>query len=136
MQKLCVAVLLLALAACAGSAPNAAESAARRPNIVFVMADDMGWDVWPKRDGASHPLDDGHSLSRLLPNIDRWMGAEGLFLSRHYAASTCSPSRQSLLSGRQPHRVNHNNKACDGLPVQMPTLATRLKQVGYRTALG
>ena len=98
-----------------------------------MLADDWGYDLWPRqRDGASHPLDDGHSLSRLLPQIDRWLVAEGLQLTRHYTASTCSPSRQSLLSGRSPHRVNHNNKACEGLPLRMPTLATRLKAAGYQ----
>ena len=106
---------------------------AERPNIVFVLVDDLGWgDVGSffhngRDDAPSLPF---HST----PNLDR-MAAEGARMTHHYvAAPVCAPSRASLLQGvTQGHanvRDNHFDKALE----RNHTHATVLGEAGYATA--
>lgn len=99
-------------------------SAADKPNIVFILADDLGWG------------DIGCNGQKTLttPNIDR-MAAEGMRFTRHYAGSTvCAPSRCVLMTGLHTGhcrvRGNDNWIIPDG-DVTVPNL---LKKAGYRTA--
>jgi arylsulfatase A-like enzyme len=116
--------LLWATAAGASTAP--AEEAAR-PNIVFILADDLGWaDVgWHKREIAT-------------PNLDA-LAAGGVKLENHYVCPTCSPTRAALLTGRSPSRFGILEPIADrstlALPPGTTTLADVLKSRGYRTAL-
>jgi arylsulfatase B len=64
----------------------AAEEA--KPNIIFIMADDLGW-----ADVAFHG---GNAPT---PNLDR-LAAAGLELTQHYVAPVCSPTRTGLMTGR------------------------------------
>ena len=67
---------------------------AQRPNIVLIMADDMGWG-----DSATY----GHKLIQ-TPNLDR-LASEGVKFTQCYSAcGVCSPSRSSILTGRTPYR--------------------------------
>ncbi len=99
-----------------------AVSAADRPNIVLVLADDQGWG---ETGYNGHP--DLHT-----PVLDT-MAAEGLRFDRFYAAApNCSPTRTSILTGRHPNRSgvfapNHTTR-----PEEI-TLAQILKDAGYRT---
>ncbi|MCB1210320.1 MAG: sulfatase-like hydrolase/transferase, partial [Verrucomicrobiales bacterium] len=63
-------------------------SAATPPNIVFIMADDLGW-----ADVAFHG---GNAPT---PNLDK-LAAENLELTHHYVAPVCSPTRTALMTGR------------------------------------
>lgn len=97
------------------------------PNIVILMADDLGWN------------DVGYHGSEIrTPNLDRLAG-EGVRLDRFYAHPTCSPTRASLMTGKSPVRLgifaplSKNNPT--GLPLEESTLADRLKEQGYQTAL-
>lgn len=98
----------------------------RPPNIVLILADDLGYgDV-----GAY-----GSSLS--TPNMDR-MASEGmLFRQVSSASSVCSPSRAGLLTGRYGARVGIPYvlfpDSAEGLPENETTLASSLRSVGYRT---
>lgn len=103
-----------------------------RPNIVIILADDLGWgDV-----GAYG------SLNNLTPNLDR-LAAEGLRFTQGYAGSpTCSPSRFALLTGRYPGRLDGGlqeplvtRDERSGIPPEHPTLASLLRDSGYATAL-
>jgi arylsulfatase A len=98
--------------------------AAERPNIVVILADDVGWgDV-----GFN-----GRTTWR-TPNLDR-LASQGTVLRRFYAgAVTCAPSRAVLLTGRHTihNRVTRND---DDLPAEEVTIAEALKPLGYRTAL-
>lgn len=86
-----VAVLLFACSFYFLTAASAAEDA-RRPNILFILADDLGW------------ADIGYHDSDIrTPHLDRLAG-EGLRLNQHYVYPTCSPTRVALLSGRFPSR--------------------------------
>ena len=77
----------------AGIAPvTAAETA--KPNIVVVMADDMGWG-----DSATY----GHPTIQ-SPNIDK-LAQQGMKFTQGYSAcGVCSPSRSAILTGRTPYR--------------------------------
>jgi len=113
---------LLLIAALAGIAP--AVAAPPRPNIVFFLADDLGWaDVsW-------------HGSRDALPALDA-LAAEGLRLEAHYVNPMCSPTRAALLSGRYASRFGVTAAQNDlALPLGTPTLASILAAAGYDTAL-
>jgi len=119
-----VALLLPALSHAA-----TATAPARPPNIVFILADDLGYgDV-----GAY-----GQERIR-TPNLDR-LAAEGLRFTRHYSGSAvCAPSRCVLLTGRHPgHAQIRDNTEVQPegqfpLEADTPTLPRLLQRLGYRT---
>ena len=81
-------------------APAAAASTAR-PNLLFILADDLGWaDV-----GWHRPANYSEAHTPYLDGLVR----RGVDLDRHYAFKFCSPSRSSLQTGRNPIHVNVNN---------------------------
>jgi arylsulfatase A-like enzyme len=84
--------LVAALAGWLASGAVAQESAAPRPNVIYILADDLGW------------ADVGYHGSEILtPNLDR-LAAEGARLDQFYVYPTCSPTRVALVSGRYPSR--------------------------------
>ncbi|XP_059128018.1 arylsulfatase G [Peromyscus eremicus] len=102
---------------------------APKPNIVIILADDMGWG----------DLGANWAETKVTPNLDK-MASEGMrFVDFHAAASTCSPSRASLLTGRLGLRngVTHNFAVTSvgGLPLNETTLAEVLQPAGYATAM-
>lgn len=115
---------MLALAALASS-PVCGEQNAK-PNIVFILADDMGFGD----PGCYNP-----DSKIPTPNIDR-LAAEGIrFIDAHAPGALCVPSRYGLLTGRYPMRATLRpaRQACieDG----RMTLASLLRRNGYRTAM-
>jgi arylsulfatase A-like enzyme len=98
-----------------------ASPAASRPNIVIVVADDMGW-----RDtgyqGSPHAK---------TPHLDD-LAARGVRFDNFYAAQQmCSPGRFAILTGRAPFRVGLH--ALGAMRPQEITIAKALKSIGYRT---
>jgi arylsulfatase A-like enzyme len=105
-----------------GQVPAPAARAARKPNIVLVMADDQGWG-----DMAYN----GHPVLQ-TPNFDA-MAAEALRFDRFYAAApVCSPTRGSVMTGRHPNRFGCF-KWGHSLRPQEITVAEALKTAGYVT---
>src|SRR5258705_10698960 len=106
---------------------------AAKPNIVFILADDLGYaDVscYGQRDYTT-------------PNIDR-LAIDGLKFTQGYSNSaSCSPTRTGLITGRYQMRlpvgleepINATTPKGVGLPPSHPTLPLLLKQSGYGTAL-
>ena len=96
----------------------------RAPNIVFIMADDLGWN------------DVGfHGGSAPTPVLDR-MAREGLELTQHYVAPVCSPTRTGLLTGRCWSRFGVTNPQNErALPWDTVTLPKALQAHGYDTCL-
>ncbi len=104
-----------------------------KPNIVFIMADDLGYaDVscYGQRDYTT-------------PNVDR-LAIEGVKFTQGYANSAvCSPTRTALITGRYQYRlaagleetINLQSPKNAGLPPGHPTLPSLLKKVGYATTL-
>ncbi|MCP5432195.1 MAG: sulfatase-like hydrolase/transferase [Alphaproteobacteria bacterium] len=131
---------LALLAACgpgadeAAKAPPAPEQAAAagagRPNVVVIIADDLGW-----ADVSTYGLDRVPT-----PNIDR-IAKDGVAFSNGYVvAPVCTVSRSGLLTGRYPQRfgieyLNMDDEINLGLPVSETTIADRLKKAGYHTGL-
>lgn len=126
-----VLLTLLAAAGLYAPEPTAREDAAPpRPNILFILADDLGYgDI-----GAN-----GNALID-TPNIDTLADA-GVRLSSFYApANVCTPSRAGFLTGRYPVRMGlakgvirpHSEH---GLGADETTLASVLQSAGYRTAM-
>jgi arylsulfatase B len=121
-----VAVLLaLASALALGAAEPAA---ARQPNIIVLLADDLGFADVGFRGGEIE-----------TPSIDR-LAREGVVLDRYYVAPICSPTRAALMTGRDPiklgiayDQINPWNNV--GLAPSETTLAELLKGDGYQTAL-
>ncbi|XP_058026383.1 arylsulfatase G isoform X4 [Ahaetulla prasina] len=101
----------------------------KKPNFIVILADDVGWGDF----GANW------DLKKDTPNLDK-IAQEGMrFVDFHSAASTCSPSRASLLTGRLGLRngVTHNFAVSSvaGLPLNETILAEVLKEAGYLTAM-
>lgn len=103
---------------------------ARRPNILFILGDDLGW-----ADLSSYGSPNIHT-----PNLDR-LGRQGVRFTDAYSGSaTCSPTRFSLYTGRYPGRTKGGlaEPIADrsvGLEPTHPTLASLLRGAGYATAL-
>jgi arylsulfatase A-like enzyme len=106
---------------------SAAEPPAA-PNIVFILADDLGW-----KDVGYH----GSEIK--TPNIDG-LAAIGAKLEQFYVTPLCSPTRACLLTGRYPMRQGLQTLvifpwAQYGLPLEERTLPQALKQCGYETSM-
>ncbi len=108
--------------------------AAERPNVIFILTDDQGWN---DARFAGHPY-------VLTPHLDRF-ASEGTWFRQFYVAATvCSPSRTAFMTGHPParHRVHghfssHEQNAARAMPdwldPQVTTLPDLLKTVGYAT---
>ena len=108
--------------------PAVGEAQGRRPNIVLIVADDMGY------------ADVGFHGSRDIPtpNIDALARGGIRFTDAYVSGPYCSPTRAGLLTGLYPQRFGHEFNPARGefgLPVEQTTIADRLKAAGYRTAL-
>ncbi|MEP6558983.1 MAG: sulfatase-like hydrolase/transferase [Burkholderiales bacterium] len=106
-----------------------------RPNIVFVVADDLGFADLGCYGGRAP----------VSPTLDR-LAANGLLLTDGYSnAPVCSPTRFALMTGRYQYRlrgaldepINSRSRGSTtlGLPPEVPTVPSLLKASGYRTAL-
>lgn len=97
--------------------------ASERPNIVFILADDLGW-----RDIGYHQSD------IKTPHLDR-LAAGGIRLDQHYVYPVCSPTRVGLLTGRGPSRFGVLTPLGDKqvLPHDLLTLPRGLQEAGYAT---
>lgn len=130
-----LAAFLLGAAALPWSAGSAAAAGTPRPDVILIVADDLGPGDLSCYGGRSAPT----------PHLDQ-MAREGVRFTRYYAASPiCSPSRCGLLTGQFPGRwrltsylqTRAGNRACeqaDFLDPRAPTLPRALKAAGYATA--
>lgn len=101
--------------------------AAERPNLILLLADDMGY----------ADVEAFGGVDSLTPNLNR-LAAEGARMTQFYAASAvCTPTRASVLTGRYPLRwgiTRHFPDDEQHLPPESITLPELLKGAGYRTA--
>ena len=101
---------------------------AKQPNIIAIMADDIGWFNL----GCYHQ---GMMASR-TPNLDR-LAAEGIRFTDYYAEASCTAGRANFITGQLPIRTGLTTVgqagAKVGMPAEAPTIATALKSMGYAT---
>lgn len=120
-----VGLLAALLTGCASTPPvgGSAEQTARKPNIVFILVDDVGWG------DVSY-----HGSEIQTPNIDA-LAASGVKLERSYVFPICSPTRAALLTGRNPlsYGLDGPLSPRETLPLDVTLLPQRLKQSGYQT---
>ncbi len=105
-----------------------ALSAAAKPNILLIVADDMGY-----ADVGFHGCKDIPT-----PSIDSLAASGVRFTSGYVSGPYCSPTRAGLLTGRYQTRFGHEfnpDPAGTGLPLTETTIADRLKAAGYATGL-
>jgi arylsulfatase A-like enzyme len=127
--------------ACLLTAPHAIAQEKRPPNIIFILADDLGW------------TDVGCQGTKFYetPNIDK-LAARGLRLTSFYHSQNCAPTRAALMSGQYAPRTGvytvgslERGEAKDRkmnvpanetkLPLDRTTIAQAMKDAGYATAL-
>jgi len=99
-------------------------TAAERPNVVYLLADDLGWS-----DISTHP---GGSIP--TPNIDR-LFRQGVELRNFLGWCVCSPTRAMLLTGRHPFRVGTGPETGGELEKAETTMAEGFQANGYRTGV-
>ncbi|WP_437879772.1 choline-sulfatase [Pseudomonas sp. LRF_L74] len=97
----------------------------KRPNILFIMADQMAAPILPLYDERS-PIK--------LPNLMRLAQDSVVFDSAYCNSPLCAPSRFTLVSGQLPSQIGAYDNAAD-FPADVPTYAHYLRRLGYRTAL-
>ena len=129
--------LFLAFLGLIPSVPRiAAQTApAPRPNIVFILCDDLGYgDVGVFFQNQRAALKDRSVPYFTTPRIDT-LARDGVQLTQHYAgAPVCAPSRASLLGGLTQGRANVRDNQFDKALADSHTLGTVLHQAGYATA--
>ncbi len=140
MKRLVLACVGVGAALAVISADAAVAPRTARPNLVFILADDLGW-----RDLGCYG-----STFYETPNLDR-LAAKGMRFTDAYAAcSVCSPTRASILTGKYPARLHltdwlpgrpdrpdqklNRPVILPHLPLEEVTIAEALKDAGYRTA--
>jgi arylsulfatase A len=114
-----------------GLAAAAVPARADKPNLLVILADDLGLECLSAYGGKSHPT----------PHLDR-LAAQGMRFTHCFSNPYCSPSRATLLTGRYPFRNGlqevlfaAERQADIYLHPDQPSFARQLKQAGYTTAL-
>ncbi len=117
-----LAVLVLA------ATPAGAQTAGKKPNIIFIMGDDIGWsNIGAYNQGI---------MSGRTPNLDR-LASEGMRFTDYYAEASCTAGRANFITGEIPIRTGMTTVgqagAKIGIPAEAVTIATALKSMGYAT---
>ena len=125
IPKLILLTLAFGLAVGVGAPAQAAD---KKPNILFIMGDDVGWfNVEPYHQGI---------MSGKTPNLMR-LAKEGMRFTDYYAEASCTAGRANFITGELPIRTGLTTVgqagADVGMPAQACTLATALKAQGYAT---
>jgi arylsulfatase A-like enzyme len=123
LKSILLPALILAI-----SFGNLVAAENKKPNILFIVGDDMGY-----ADVGFHGCKDIPT-----PNLDALAKSGVRFTSGYVSAPYCSPCRAGLLTGRYQQKFGHEFNPTlpgTGLPLTEKTIADRLKKVGYATAL-
>jgi arylsulfatase A-like enzyme len=129
-------LLLLSLSISASFAQTTTGQTSQKPNIIFILVDDMGWgDVgafWQKQRAQANNRSEPWQFTPALDAI----AANGAMLTNHYcAAPVCAPSRASLMLGVHQGHANVRNNQFDKALQETHTMPSVLKAAGYHTSL-
>jgi arylsulfatase A-like enzyme len=128
-----------ATASATGALNDVPNNAARRPNLLFILADDLGWG-----DLSCYGRPDYQT-----PNLDK-LASQGIkFTNAYSAAPVCTPTRVGFHTGRYPARLpvglkepiferkelSEEELKTTGIPHEHPTISSLIKAAGYSTAL-
>lgn len=121
-------MILASLLSAVIATPVAPAVAVEKPNILFVVADDLGW-----KDVGFH----GSDIQ--TPNLDR-LAEQGVELTQYYVMPMCTPTRAALMTGRYPFRYGLQTGVIPagekyGLPLEEFLLPQALKEAGYDTVM-
>lgn len=131
-SRVFVFIIWILPALLAGVADLRAQPAAARPNIVFILADDLGY-------GDIQVLNSARGRIA-TPHVDRLAAQGRTFTDAHSGSSVCTPTRYGLLTGRYAWRTRLQKGVLDGtddpplIAAERLTLPSLLKQHGYATA--
>ncbi len=129
MQRKLIPLLIITLALAFNLISEDARGSERPPNVVVIMADDLGYG----------DLSCYGATSLQTPNIDRLASQGQRFTSGYCSASTCTPTRYSFLTGTYAFRKKGTGIAPPNspalIPANTPTIASILKSAGYQTAV-
>lgn len=106
-------------------AQQASVNAAEKPNMIVFIADDIGWEDY----GCY-----GNKAVR-TPNIDALAAKGRRYTQAFLTASSCSPSRSSIITGRYPHNLGPAAELHLSISPNIPWVSTALMEHGYYTAL-
>jgi arylsulfatase A-like enzyme len=122
--------LLVGVAALVAVSSQAFAQQQKRPNVVVLMGDDLGWSDFGAYTGG------GSALGHPTPNIDR-LAKEGVLFTSWYGQSSCTAGRSSFQTGRIPIRSALSVVVApgdeNGLKKETPTIAEFFKKNGYTT---
>jgi arylsulfatase len=128
MLKKLLITTALALPIAFGGGTAIAQAPAKKPNILVIMGDDVGW----FNVGAYHQ----GIMSGKTPNLDK-LAAQGMRFTDYYAEASCTAGRANFITGEIPLRTGLTTVgqagADVGLPAEASTIATALKAQGYAT---
>ena len=123
-----VSLWCLASASLMYAQPTQSKVPRSRPNIVVIMADDIGW--------SNIGVYNMGMMAGRTPNLDK-MAHEGMMFTDYYAEASCTAGRAAFLTGQLPIRTGMTTVgqagATIGLPAEAVTMATALKAQGYAT---
>jgi len=110
------------------ASPALAQTPGKRPNILVIMGDDIGWfNIGSYNQGT---------MLQTTPNLDR-LAAEGMRFTDYYAEASCTAGRANFITGELPIRTGLTTVGQAGSPLgmpdQAPTIAAALKAMGYTT---
>lgn len=120
--------IIPAVLLCAAAFTSAQAADAKKPNILVIFPDDVGW-----QNVSAY----GHgTMGYRTPNIDR-IAREGVMFTDHYAQPSCTAGRAAFITGQYPIRSGMTTVGRPGAPLglkpESPTLAEVLKPLGYAT---
>jgi arylsulfatase A-like enzyme len=118
----------LLVSATSSAAAHTQAADAKKPNIVVIMSDDVGWfNIGAYNRGI---------MGGRTPNLDK-LASEGMLFTDYYAEASCTAGRANFITGELPIRTGMTTVGQAGSPIGIPaqavTIATTLKSMGYAT---
>ena len=121
-----VAVVATAFLMCLIAAANVAQAQSKKPNILVIWGDDVGW--------SNVSAYNMGMMGYRTPNIDR-IGEEGMLFTDYYAQESCTAGRSAFITGQHPFRTGLLTVGLPGSPIGLqaedPTIVDLLKEQGY-----